>query len=240
MGSAVTVDAVAASGHRPDLRTLVALSVLRLGSDTRAARAFRETLAADLSEGRLDALSALDRLAFLAGLPFEGRGQQIAHAMQRAEQAIRTAEALGYTALSFFDEDYPELLAHIPDPPIVLWVRGSSDLSDYGIALVGSRRATPAGLAFARRLGRELGERGLVVVSGLARGIDAAAHAGALEAGGRTIAVLGNGLDVPYPRDHSGLAANVARSGAVISEFPCGTQPYPNHFPLRNRIISGL
>jgi DNA processing protein len=113
-------------------------------------------------------------------------------------------------------------------------------LSKPAVAVVGSRRATPTGLAAARRLSQQLAEAGLAVVSGLARGIDGAAHRGALEAGGTTVAVLGNGLDVIYPAEHRELMAAVGRAGAAVSEFPPGTPPRPRHFPLRNRIISGL
>lgn len=108
------------------------------------------------------------------------------------------------------------------------------------MAVVGARDATPAGLAVARRLAGGLAEAGLVVVSGMARGVDGAAHGGALDAGGLTVAVLGCGADVVYPRQHVTLAGEVRRSGALVSELPPGTAPLPRHFPLRNRIISGL
>jgi DNA processing protein len=122
-----------------------------------------------------------------------------------------------------------------------LWCAGRSDLlAAPAVAIVGSRRATPSGLVVARRLARGLAEAGLVIVSGMARGIDAAAHEAAIEAGGASIAVLGSGVDVVYPREHAALAARLRASGAVIAEFPPGTPPLPHHFPLRNRIISGL
>jgi DNA processing protein len=108
------------------------------------------------------------------------------------------------------------------------------------LAIVGSRRATPAGLTVARTLAKGVVEAGLVVVSGLARGIDAAAHQGALDGGGRTIAVLGCGGDMTYPSEHRGLANRILAAGAIVTEFPPGTPPLPHHFPQRNRIISGL
>jgi DNA processing protein len=123
----------------------------------------------------------------------------------------------------------------------VLWCRGTlSDTGAASVAIVGSRAATPLGQAFARRLAEALASAGLEVVSGLARGIDAAAHRGALVAGGRTLAVLGSGLDRVYPPEHDALAGEVAASGALLSEFPLGTRPWKAHFPRRNRVIAGL
>jgi DNA processing protein len=136
---------------------------------------------------------------------------------------------------------FPPRLLDIPDPPSALWIRGRREaLARTAVAIVGSRRASPTSLDIARRLARDLAGAGLVIVSGLARGCDAAAHQGALDAGGRTVAVLGSGLDVLYPPEHGGLAGAIAEAGAVVSEFPPGTPPLPNHFRLRNRIISGL
>ena len=134
----------------------------------------------------------------------------------------------------------PRLLA-IPDHPAVLFLRGDSGvLAAPQVAIVGSRRATPAGARIARRLAGELAAHGLVVTSGLAQGVDAEAHRGALEAGGRTVAVLGSSLDRVYPAAHRSLAERIAGQGALVSEFPFGTPPVPWNFPWRNRIISGL
>jgi DNA processing protein len=108
------------------------------------------------------------------------------------------------------------------------------------MAIVGSRHGTPYGLRMAERLGADLGGRGVTIVSGLARGVDTAAHRGALDAGGRTLAVLGSGVDVVYPPENRGLAAEVVKAGAVVSQFPMGTAPLPYHFPARNRVIAGL
>lgn len=136
---------------------------------------------------------------------------------------------------------YPRRLREIPDPPPVLFVAGDPAVLDRAqIALVGSRRATPLGVETAEALAAGLAERGLCITSGLALGVDAAGHRGAIAAGGHTVAVAGHGLDRVYPRRHRTLAREVAASGALVSEFPPGTPPLPAHFPRRNRIISGL
>lgn len=136
---------------------------------------------------------------------------------------------------------YPALLAQISRPPHTLWVRGQLAACDKtAVAIVGSRAATRDGLAVAEQLGAGLARAGIVVVSGLARGIDSAAHEGALGAGGLTVAVVGTGADVVYPSEHRALMARILERGAVVSELPPGTPPRPAHFPMRNRIISGL
>ena len=138
-------------------------------------------------------------------------------------------------------DDYPEMLAEIPDPPSLLYVRGAfAERDAMAVAIVGSRHCTPYGLRIAEKLGASLARVGLTVVSGLARGIDAAAHRGALRAGGRTIAVLANGLAQVYPPEHEGLAREVASAGALVSESPMRQEPLSGLFPQRNRIISGL
>jgi len=139
------------------------------------------------------------------------------------------------------DAGYPAVLRTLPDAPPVLYVRGEIRPADaVAVAVVGARRASPYGVAVAEWLGAELSRAGVVVVSGLARGIDAAAHRGAMQAGGRTIAVLGCGPDVVYPPEHAGLMAHIVEAGAVLTEFPPGTPPLRHQFPRRNRIISGL
>jgi len=137
--------------------------------------------------------------------------------------------------------EYPFWLGRIHDPPAALWVRGRllPDEGERSVAIVGARSATPLGESFARLLARDLAAAGVTVVSGLARGIDAAAHQGALEAGGRTVAVLGSGVDRPYPRQNAELAEAVARTGALVSEFPPGSLAYKSNFPRRNRTIAG-
>ena len=159
----------------------------------------------------------------------------------RLEQELTTARRHGVTVLTLDDPDYPERLRTIPDPPLALYVNGTlSPQDDIAVAVVGSRHASLYGTQCAERLGYALALRGVSVVSGLARGIDAAAHRGALKAPGRTIAVLGSGLAQLYPSEHADLAAQVAARGAVISEYPMETLPLPHNFPRRNRIISGL
>ena len=137
--------------------------------------------------------------------------------------------------------EFPAHQRDIPAPPDRLWVRGRLiDEDALAVAIVGSRRATPFGLELAERLGGDLAARGVTVVSGLARGIDSAAHRGALEAGGRTLAVLGCGVDVVYPPENRRLATRIAERGAVLSQFAPGTPALAHHFPVRNRIIAGL
>lgn len=157
------------------------------------------------------------------------------------EAAWRTAEERGWSVLVLGEEGYPPLLTRTASPPLALYVKGRILEEDWwSVAVVGTRRATAYGRWQAERLTRELVAEGLTVVSGLARGIDETAHWGALNAGGRTLAVLGCGLDRVYPRENDRLAARIAENGAVISEFPPGTLPVPENFPRRNRIIAGM
>ncbi|MHB8534361.1 MAG: DNA-processing protein DprA [Sulfuricaulis sp.] len=143
--------------------------------------------------------------------------------------------------LVWSDPDYPPLLREIPDPPVMLYIAGDRRLlSDPQLAIVGSRNPTPMGRENARAFARSLAGAGLAVTSGLALGIDGAAHRGALEAGGKTVAVAGTGLDRVYPARHRELAHEIVEHGALVSEFPLGTPPLPENFPVRNRIISGL
>jgi DNA processing protein len=153
----------------------------------------------------------------------------------------RWLESSGCRLLASSEADYPELLRRSPDAPAVLYVRGDpAHLLEPQLAMVGSRNPTAGGRATAREFARHFAHLGLAVTSGLALGIDAACHEGALAAGGITVAVLGCGLDVVYPRQNSALAERIAASGAVISEFPPGTPALRDHFPRRNRIIAGL
>lgn len=152
---------------------------------------------------------------------------------------VATARGRGMVVIAMRDPSFPGLLRAIPDPPPALFVRGHLDEAP-AVALVGSRRSTPYGRAAAERLAYDLALAGVTVVSGLARGIDGAAHRAALDGGGRTVAVLGCGADVVYPREHRHLADDVIAHGALVSEFPPGTPPRPGHFPRRNRMISGL
>jgi DNA processing protein len=139
------------------------------------------------------------------------------------------------------DLQYPTALAAIHDPPPTLWLRGAADaLGTPAVAIVGSRAASSYAIEVARRLGADLARRKVTVVSGLARGVDSAAHRGALEGGGITVAVFGCGVDVVYPPEHRALAERICERGTLVSEFPPGMPPLKHHFPRRNRIISGL
>lgn len=161
----------------------------------------------------------------------------------RANAEVERLGRLGIDVVVLADEDYPALLREIHDPPIVLYLRGAwrESLRQPCLAVVGSRRSSSYGVNAAQSLARELAASQLTIVSGLARGIDAAAHRGALEAGGRTIAVVGTGLETTYPPEHEKLADEIlAAAGALLSEFPLGTPPLPQNFPYRNRILSGL
>ena len=160
--------------------------------------------------------------------------------VERARAERERAAAQGIFALPWNDPLMPSQLIAISDAPPVLWYRGSLEcLNHPAVAIVGSRAASAVALETARRLAADLASAGITVVSGLARGVDSAAHRGALDAG-RTIAVLGSGVDHIYPREHIELADRIADRGLVISEYPPGTPPLPFHFPMRNRLISGL
>jgi len=162
-------------------------------------------------------------------------------ALKEAEKEVEEAAKAECHIVAFDSGEYPPLLKQIPDAPLLLYVRGDVNVvAQYAVAIVGTRRPSAYGSSVAHRLAHDLAERRLVVVSGLARGVDSAAHRGALEAKGNTVAVLGSGINVIYPRENKRLADEIAASGAVISEFPLGTGPTPENFPIRNRIISGL
>ncbi len=159
----------------------------------------------------------------------------------RAEAEAARARRLNVEILHYGGPGYPEPLTHLADPPPVLYAAGNTrTLHRPAVAVVGSREATEFGLRFAYRLGRDLAERGIAVVSGMARGIDSAAHEGALAAGGPTVAVLGWGLDTVPPGWRRPLARKIRSMGVLLSEFPFGTPAMPGHFPRRNRLISGL
>jgi DNA processing protein len=181
-----------------------------------------------------------DILRTWAGLPGDrpdGAGLE----EQEARTEIETARRGGIGLVTMADRRYPALLRAAVDRPLLLYVRGELLPEDVlAIAIVGSRRATPQGIELAERIAADLARHGFVVVSGLARGIDAAAHRGALEAGGRTLAVLGSGLQKIYPAEHGRLAEKVSAQGAVISELPLGAAPLKRHFPERNRLIAWL
>ena len=165
-------------------------------------------------------------------------GKSLELAQQECTKAVEARARI----LSLSDPEYPQRLKEIYDPPVILFVKGSIDvLAQPGIAMVGTRHPTPYGSGMAERLSTDLAARGLVIISGLARGIDTASHRGAVAAKGKTIAVLGTGIDVMYPKENTRLTEQiVALGGALITEFPVGTPPTPQNFPIRNRIISGM
>jgi len=159
-----------------------------------------------------------------------------------AREEIAQAAAAGVTMVSMDDLSYPPRLKEIYDPPLILRVRGNPEvLTKPGIAMVGTRHPTPYGSGMAERLACDLAAQGLVIISGMARGVDTSSHRGAIAAKGKTIAVFGTGVDVIYPKENSRLAEQIlALGGALISEFPLGTFAAPQNFPIRNRIISGM
>jgi len=159
-----------------------------------------------------------------------------------ALEEIARAAAAGATVLSMDDPLYPPRLKEIYDPPLVLYVRGNPEvLIKAGIAMVGTRHPTPYGSGMAERLASDLAAQGLVIISGMARGVDTASHRGAIAAKGKTVAVFGTGVDVIYPKENSRLSEQIlALGGALISEFPLGTFAAPQNFPIRNRILSGM
>jgi DNA processing protein len=204
---------------------------------TRCARAVRRLGAAErLFSVSLTELEGLGLPAESAQFCFDGRARKAA-----MEEAKRIAEQQA-TFLTPEDEAYPGALLEIYDPPAVLWVRGDVGLlSRPGIAVVGTRQPTPYGAGMAEMLSRDLALHRMVVMSGMARGVDTCAHKGALEAGGMTVAVWGTGIDVIYPKENKKLAEQiVAQGGAIVSEFPLGTFPAPQNFPIRNRTLSGM
>ncbi len=162
-------------------------------------------------------------------------------AVRQLDQELTQLERRQATVLTYLDTQYPALLRTIPDPPPLLYLQGTLLERDrHAVAIVGTRKVSVAGRVFAEELARDLAVMGFTIVSGLARGVDAAAHRGALAGQGRTLAVMGCGLDRTYPVDHRHLREAIERNGAVLSELPLGAAPHSYHFPRRNRIISGL
>lgn len=218
-----------------ELPTLVSISLLSGGLSALPARHAKAVLPVTPPSRWLEAVAAL---------MWKLRRHQvdaIREARDAAGPALRRGEELGASMLSSLNDDYPPYLREIADPPVVLWVLGHPEvLGRPSVSVVGSRDAMSSSLHFARELGRGLAEAGLAVVSGLAYGVDTAAHQGALEAGGTCVAVLGSGVGRIYPKANSALAGQIAGTGAVVSELPPDAPPRPRHFPLRNRIISGL
>ena len=218
-----------------DLQTAVAASMLS-GSRTLIASFVKEIRHRDVS-GAVALSAVLSQLGF----PHDEHDEICELALQQAEEALTRGRAAGFHAAIAGDSGYPPLLACIPDPPPVLWTRGDcAAFQRPTVAVVGSRSASPYAMAVGERLAGELADRGVVVVSGLARGVDSAAHRGCMAAGGPTVAVLGSGLDRIYPAEHDGLAATISKQGVLATELGPGAPPRSEHFPLRNRIISGI
>lgn len=222
-------------------------------SDTAVKEAIELTLlpgAGNLTQNRIwKALSSISDLFLMGDKPLEAlgfRSEAIPLIRSRKYQALATeifewGAREGCRFLVRGDPGYPSLLEEIHDPPLVLYARGHLEaLEAPCLAVVGTRRPTIYGLQMAQGLACDLGGRGISVVSGLARGIDSAAHRGCLEGDGRTIAVLGCGIDIVYPRENKQLTQKILEKGLLLSEFPPGTSPSPQNFPIRNRIISGL
>lgn len=184
-------------------------------------------------------LTQLESLRFPAeSVQFIFDGQ----ARRAADQQIEDLAKTGADFLTYADDAYPERLREIFDPPVLLWIRGNASLlAQPSIAVVGTRHPTPYGTGMAEMLSRDLANRGLVILSGMARGVDTAAHRGAIAAKRPTIAIWGTGVDVVYPKENKSLAEQiVAGGGAIVSEYPLGTFPAPQNFPKRNRILSGM
>jgi len=216
-----------------DLQSAVALTILHGISRPRAAAVFKalreHTPAITLEE-------------VVAACGEDARATPLARdAYAEAGALLERARTAGIAAVGVEDDAYPPMLRTIAAPPPVLWMRGAREaLTGRAVAIVGSRAATPYALEVASRLAAELADREVIVVSGLARGVDGAAHRACVRAGGRTVGVLGSGPDVIYPREHAELALSLCERGAVVSELGPGAPPLPEHFPLRNRLISGI
>ena len=177
----------------------------------------------------------------------EGLGEKVADEIRKGpqkemvERELSLLERAGGKIITLKDDDYPRRLKDIYDPPALLYVRGELRREDeLAVAIVGSRKTAPYGRWMTEKIGEDLARHGVTVVSGMARGIDSLAHKGAIQGGGRTIAVLGCGVDVIYPSENRSLFHQIIEQGAILSEFPMGSPPEGGHFPKRNRIISGL
>ena len=162
--------------------------------------------------------------------------------LSHTDKILADCRQHGFNVITLQDAEYPERLRNVFNPPVLLYIRGTLPKIDEEaiVAIVGTRNCTPYGISKAGDIGYELARRGIIIVSGLAKGVDAAAMQGALRGGGKVIGVIGSGLDIIYPRVNKRLFDDTASSGAIISEYPPGTPPVPGHFPARNRIVSGL
>lgn len=198
----------------------------------------------------VDHFGSIDRLFAASLTELEGSGipavaaQSIAQgkSLELASAEYDRIREMGAAVVVPGDSEFPNRLLEIYDPPLTLYIKGCREvINQVGIAVVGTRHPTPYGIGMAERLSGDLAARGIVIISGMARGVDTAAHRGALKSHGRTLAVWGTGIDVVYPKENQRLAEEVlGAGGAIVSEFPLGTFPAPQNFPIRNRIISGL
>jgi len=226
----MSLPAPASQPATPHVLDLIALSLTPF--------AWRRTLGDRLRAGE-SPRSVLDR--WLSNPRLNRDGVDRRTLVSRASAAVARAAERGLHLVTWDAASYPASLAAIADPPPALWVRGDpGSLQSRAVAIVGSRAGSPYAVAVAERLAGDLASRGILIVSGLARGVDSAAHRGAIAAGGQTVAVMGCGADVMYPAEHRDLADDVERTGAIVSELVPGTPPHKPFFPLRNRIISGL
>ena len=219
-----------------NLFAAVALSMLP-ASRSRVASTFKEIRHRTTSSPT----ALLEIVLHGCAVPESSWQDAIATACSRAEDALAAAAKAEMIPLAWCDPAYPVLLNCVSDPPPVLWLRGDPALlTRPTVAIVGSRAATPYATDIGFRLARELSDRGILVASGLARGVDSAAHRGCMSGLSPTVAVLGSGLDRIYPASHDGLAREISQKGLLVSELGPGAAPLPEHFPLRNRIISGI
>lgn len=232
-GPAGTTGATPSRMTHEDVVNRLAIAYLRPGPDSLACRKLKERL----TNGRD---SSPEAIADDLKIPATEVADVVARARAQATRWLKEAAERGVELITSAEPRFPDRLAEIADPPVAFWQHGPLPLIGRSVAIVGSRTATPAGLVVARQLSRDLANLGYTIVSGLAAGVDGAAHQAALDVDGLTVAVLGCGVDVVYPYRHKALAAAVAASGALVSEFPPGSGPVAWHFPLRNRIISGL
>ncbi len=221
----------------PDRLAWMALTLTPAMGPTRVLRAMSRAKApADLLSMSLTELEGLGMPAGAARFVFEGK------ARAAAEEEIHRTEEQGAGFLTHDCPEYPDRLKEIYDPPPILWYRGEPALLSLpGIAVVGTRHPSPYGAGMAQMLSRDLANRGVVILSGMARGVDTEAHKGALEVKGKTVAVWGTGIDVIYPKENKRIAEQILMNGGcILSEFPTGTFPAPQNFPLRNRVLSGM
>ena len=193
--------------------------------------------------GEIDRLFAASLTELEGGLPAAAaQGIGSGRSLESAAEEYDRAREFGPAVIVPGDVEYPKHLLEIYDPPLALYLKGDAQVIDKpGVSVVGTRRPTPYGVSMAERLACDLAARGLIIFSGMARGVDTAAHRGALNAHGRTVAIWGTGIDEVYPKENRKLADQIlASGGAIITEFPLGTFPAPQNFPVRNRIISGI